>query len=331
MEGEVSLAPYSKEQITKGEKLPEKISSIRHDVETGEKLKLDFVVEQVANVSKLIKTKSENKFVILGSMGMYITLNELRENGEQLMLLEQRIAGGKNDYDVGVHPEKLGETMVSFGWNEETRKLQRGRVGEGSQMVDMMGRRELAHFPWRQTEVGGQSCFVQQPEEMVFEKISALVNPGSEDNGEAQMREVKWGVDIKLLKTYLMVKNDWTEVEVENNLARKWEDYVEDTRYLGVAELADRVGKGESAEAVIKDELQKRLGKQVENPRAELLTLFRQEAEPAIQKLMASTSAPEFSDTLRGLVDLRAMPRFTYAEASQKATEAYTRLLEGLP
>lgn len=331
MEGEVSLAPYSKEQITKGEKLPERISSIKHDVETGEKLKLDYVVEQIADVSKSIAAKTDKKFVVLGSMSMYATLNELKTDGEGLMLLEQRISGGKNDYDIGVRPEELNETMTSFGWSEDTKKLQRGKVGNGSQMIDMMGRNERPHFPWRQTEVVGQECFVQTPEEMVFEKISALVNPNSDDKGETRLREIKWGVDIKLLKTYLTMKNNWSETDMEEYLAKRWGEYVEDTRYQGVTELSERVGEREGVEDVVRDALKKRLGKeQIDDVKQELVTIFGQGREPAIQGLFMSRNATEFSEKMRGLIDLRAGSKLTYEEASQKATQEYTGLLKGL-
>jgi len=232
MEGEVSLAPYSKEQVTKGEKLPERISSIRHDIETGERLKLDYVLEQVGNVSQAVASRTDKRFVVMGSMGMYITLNELRPDGSQLMLLEQRIASGKNDYDIGVHPETATAVMTDFGWDEERQKLNRGYVGEGRQMIDLLSRRELLHFPWRQAEIAGVPTSIQAPEEMIFEKMSALISPGIEDEGETKgevrVREIKWGVDIKLLKTYLMEKNSWSEDQVETHLAQRWDDYVID-------------------------------------------------------------------------------------------------------
>lgn len=153
MEDEATLGPFSQEQIVKGEKLPERISSIGSDVETGEKLKLDFVLERLVDATKAIETKTKNRFVFTGSMSMYATLNELRGNGQQLMLLEQRISGGKNDYDVGTNPNELQSTMLDLNWDEESRRLERGRVAEGGYMIDIMSRRELQHFPWRETEV----------------------------------------------------------------------------------------------------------------------------------------------------------------------------------
>jgi hypothetical protein len=331
MKGNISLAPYSWEQITNGEKLPKKISSIRNDLETGGKLKFNFVIEQIANASKAINIKTNNKFVILGSIGMYATINELRENDTRLKLLEQRISGGKNDYDIGVHPDKLQSIMSDFGWSKDTKKLQRGRVGDGSQMIDIMGRGELPHFPWRQTEVAGRKILVQAPEEMIFEKMTAFINPGASHNGESRIREVKWGIDIKLLKTYLMMKNSWSEANVEKHLTERWGEYVEDTRYQGVAELSERVAKGESVGEVVADALKKRLGKeQIVDVRQELLGIFGQGSETNIQALLSSSNDVKFSVNLRCLVDLQAGAKLSYEQATQKATEEYTKLLVDL-
>ena len=329
MEGEFSLAPYSKEQVTKGEKLPERISSIRHDVEAGEKLKLDNVLGQVAEVSKQVASKTDKRFVITGSMGMYTTLNELRVNGGELMILEQRIASGKNDYDIGIHPETAKEVMTEFGWDEERQRLNRGYISEGHQMVDLLSRRELPNFPWRQTEINGVKTFVQQPEEMIFEKMRALINPGIEDEGEARVREVKWGVDIKLLKTYLMIKNNWSEIEMEGHLAKRWDDYVEDTRYQGISELTERIKQGESIDSVVKEEIKRRAGKtEVTDSKKELENLMGTQANADIERLLNSPTAEVFSANLRGLVDQKEGARLSYEEASKMSAREYSILLQ---
>lgn len=329
MESELLLAPYSWKQVTNGEKLPEKISSIRNDLETGEKSKFDFVLEQISNASKAISSKTDNKFVILGSMSMYVTLNEIRKNNQKLVLVEQRISGGKNDYDIGVHPDELLPTMTDFSWNEETKKLQRGRVGNGGQMIDIMSRKELPHFPWRQTEIENQKIYVQTPEEMIFEKINAYVNPRADKNGESTIPEIKWGIDIKLIKTYLVIKNNWSEKDVENHLNEKWNEYIEDTRYQEVPELTQRVASGESVGQVVSDVLKKRIGKeQITDVKQELLKIFGHESETTIQALLSSSSDTEFSENLKNLIDLQAGAKLSYKQVSQKATQEYTNLLK---
>lgn len=164
---------------------------------------------------------------------------------------------------------------------------------------------------------------------MIFEKMSALIKPGVEDSGEARMREIKWGVDIKLLKTYLMMKNNWSEAEMESHLSKSWDNYIEDTRYQDLSELSDRVTKGESVGEVVADVLKKRLGKdQVVDVRQELTGIFGQEAENNIQTLLTSSSDTEFNANMRSLMDKQYGPKLNYEQASNTATDEYKKLLK---
>ncbi len=327
MEGIEGLSPYTAEQITKGEKLPDRLSSINHDIGVGEKLKLDVVTEQISKVAGSIREKTDRRFVILGSMGMYARLNELRQNGSQLMILEQRIAGGKNDYDVGFHPEDLPKAMSDFGWDEQTKQLGRGYVGKDYQMVDTMARTELPHFQWQATEINNTTLLVQTPEEMVFEKMNALINPGVEDNGEQRIREVKWGVDIKLLKAYLVMKNGWTDAQVEAHLSQRWEDFIEDSRYQGIADLSTRIDSGEPVLNVVKGVLTERLGHEVTDVGLELDKLFGIPGKEQIAALLTANSGKEFNEHLKSLIDIRSGGRLTYQQASEKANQEYQVLL----
>ena len=290
---------------------------------------LDLVLEKIAEVSRSIKERTRECFVILGSMGMYATLNESREQeGGQLLILEQRIAGGKKDYDVGVHPESLNRVMDDFGWDSEAKKLQRGTIGGGKEMIDLMGRRELPHFPWRETEINGEKILVQSPEEMIFGKIEALINPGADEQGESNVREVKWGVDIKLLKTYLMQKNGWNDEQVEAHLSQKWNNYVEDIRYQGVSELADLVRSGAPIEKVVSKALQKRLHKpEIGDLRQELVGIFGDKGKDQVESLLSATNAQQFEMSLRALIDLRVGKKLNYEEASRIAKEEFSGLI----
>ena len=328
---EANFRPYSEEEIAEGEKLPEKISSITHSVEAGERLKLDLVLEKICEVSRSIQEKTGERFAILGSMSMYATLNELRskQEGGQLLILEQRITGGKNDYDVGVYPESLNQSMDDFGWDSEAKKLQRGTVGNGKEMVDLMGRRELPHFPWRETDIGGEKILVQSPEEMIFEKMGALIEPGTDEQGEVRIGEVKWGVDIKLLKTYLMLKNGWDNAQVESYLSQKWNDYVEDTRYQGIRELSNLVENGTSVVEVVRTALQKRLGKtEVGDLRQELLNLFGEQGKEQINSLLSASNTTQFETSLKGLIDLRAGKKLSYEEARKISEGEFSKIVE---
>ena len=327
---EINFKPYTKEQIIKGEKLPERISSITHSVEAGEMLKLDIVLEKIVEIFRSVNERISEPFVILGSMSMYATLNELRSEreGVQLLILEQRIAGGKNDYDVGVHPECLNQVMDDFGWGNEAKKLQRGAIGDSKEAVDLIGRRELLNFPWRETEIKGEKIIVQSPEEMIFEKMGALIKPGSDEQGGLIIREIKWGVDVKLIKTYLMIKNDWDDTQVESHLSQKWNDYVEDTRYQGVRELVSLVESGISVEEVIKTALRKRLGKtELGDLQIELLSLFGEQGEDQINSLLSTSDSYQFETTLRALIDLRSGDKLSYEEALKKTEEEFRKLI----
>ncbi|PJB50016.1 MAG: hypothetical protein CO102_02245 [Candidatus Brennerbacteria bacterium CG_4_9_14_3_um_filter_43_9] len=325
---EGSLRPFTQEQVTKGEKLPENISSITHSVEAGEKLKLDLIIDRISKVAHAIKGRTQERFAILGSMSMYATLNELRADGNQLMILEQRIEGGKNDYDVGVSPESLIQVMGSFEWNGEAKHLQRGHVGGGREMVDIMARRELTLFPWRETEIDGNRFFVQSAEEMIFEKMGALINPGADEQGESRIREVKWGVDIKLLKAYLTIKNGWDDKQVESYLSQRWGDYVEDTRYQGMGELVDLVKSGTPVTEVIKTALEKRLGKtDISDLSQELTNIFGEQGKQQIDSLLISPTPEQFEANLRALMDLRPGKKLSYEEASAQAEQEFDKLV----
>ncbi len=323
-----SLRPFTQEQVIKGEKLPEKISSVTHSVEAGEGLKLDLIIDRISKVVHAIKSKTEVRFVILGSMGMYAILNELRANGTQLMILEQRIEGGKNDYDVGVSPEFLVQVMDSFEWNDKAKHLQRGYVGGGSEMVDIMARRELTRLPWKETEIDGNRFLVQSAEEMIFEKMGALINPGVDEQGGSRIREVKWGVDIKLLKAYLAIKNGWNDKQVESYLSQRWGDYVEDTRYQGMGELVDLVKSGIPVAEVIKTALKKRLGKtDIGDLSQELTNIFGEQGKQQIDSLLISPTPEQFEANLRALMDLRPGKKLSYEEASAQAEQEFDKLV----
>lgn len=196
--------------------------------EVTTKSKMDTVVGRALEVAAVVSDATDNKYVILGSMSMYLTLSEIRKVGEKLALIDQRISGGKNDFDIGVHPEKISDTMNDFGWDDKAQKLRRGKVGINNQTVDMLSKRELPHFPWQEVHIGEKSCIVQSTEEMIFEKMMLLIKPGIEEDGQQRTREIKWGIDIKLLKTYLREKKGWSEEKVDEHLTRRWDEYMED-------------------------------------------------------------------------------------------------------
>ncbi len=327
MEDERSLRAYSPEQLYQGVELPKQISSITHAVEVSESLRLDYTLGQIKLVHQQVRAHTDVRVVLVGSMGMYALLNELRLSGRELLLLEQRIAGGKNDFDIGVNSEEIDQVMSDLGWDATERAQRRGRVGTNPQTIDLSARTELKSFPWQGVEVGGEQILVESPEELIFEKISALVDPGQEA-GQERQGEIKWGIDIKILKAFLSEKNQWGELELDEFLSRRWEEYLEETRYKVVPELVSAVADGASPSQVILRVLVERLGVSAEDdPRQSLIKLFGEVHSDLVETLLSASSAGEFEKTLRQLIDLRNGERLDYQAASQQAEQRFRELL----
>jgi hypothetical protein len=330
MENEGALSAYKPDKIKPDEKLPDRLSSVAHDIDVAEgKSRLKVVNEQVGQVAAEIHDRTHGtRFVILGSMGMYTALGSLGPEGSPLLpLLEDRIAKGKNDIDVAVDPEALSIVMSRLAWDTQAQHAQRGYVGESRQIVDMLGRTELPHFPWVETHTEKATFCVQRPEEMIFEKMWALIRPREENAEESSAREAKWGVDIKLLKTSMMMTNGWTETQTEIYLAKKWDEYLEDTRYREVTELANKVGLGSSASEVVTSYLQERLGQPIVDPKETLFKIFGRQSADIIDNLLHSQSASSFSEAMRHLLDERAGGKLYYADATHKAEQIYAELI----
>ncbi len=327
MVGNQELASYTSDELRAGASLPDKISSISHDIENGTEDKMEVVLRQLTQVGDTVANNTANKFVILGSMGLYLSLNEVRQDNERFTLVDQRISGGKNDYDIGVHPEDLSITMSDFNWDEQTQALQRGKVGQNNQMVDLMGRRELEHFSWREVQIGDKLYHVQTPEEMIFEKMNGLVNPGLNDEGTLREREIKWGIDIKLLKTYLGEKNGWTEDQVEQHLADSWNYYTEDNRYQGVYDLLKEVKAGRSIQVVLEETVRLRTGKSESiDVKEELIKQFGTENEKDIDELLSTESSSIFELKLKILIARKSGKQLSYEEVTKIASEEYAKL-----
>ena len=317
------LKPYTDEELKHGsEQLENNISSISHDVEAGEKLKIDVVLDNLKNVSRDIANKTSRRHVVLGSMGMYARLNELQD-GEPLMILEQRIAGGKNDYDFGASPENFEEIMTDFEWSSDNREKRRGFIGSQKQMVDLLPRVELPHFAWESIKLDGQAVNVQSAEEMIFEKMTILLA-----DKEQGPKEIKWGVDIKLLKAYLAIKNGWTVQEVEDHLESRWNDYVEDVRYSGIGELVESVRAGNPVPDVLRKALVSRTGNDVTDLSRSLVEFFDEKNDIRVNALIASKTPEEFSGNLSLLAGkMQGPPALSYKVAADQANNEYSAIL----
>ncbi|MBU1071132.1 hypothetical protein KKG65_01835 [Patescibacteria group bacterium] len=331
MEGESNLQAFSVEQLSTTEKiLPSKIAEITHDIEAGERRKLDVVLENVSEAAKNVSGKTQEKFAFMGSMGMYALLNELKQDDSKigdLMLLEQRIAGGKNDFDICVEEDKKQKVMQEFGWGEKEQELSRGYVGLGKQMVDFLVRQENSDFPWQAVVLEGKTIYVQNPEEMIFEKMGALIDPGLDEGGEQKKAEVKWGVDIKILKTYLLVKKGFTFEQLDTYLADKWKVYAEAKRYGSVMQLAENFGLTETVKDLVKPVLEKALRRESNDVRADLIAYAGEGSEQIVDTLLAVTDKASFVESMKVFVDHKMGKLDTYEEAQAKANLQYKEIL----
>lgn len=332
MDNENNLKSFSVEQLSSTEKiLPVRIAEISHDVDAGERRRLDVLLEGASEVATGIKNKTTERFAFLGSIAMYTLLNELREKNPQvgdLMLLEQRIAGGKNDFDVCVEPGKKHKVMNEFGWGSEQQSLTRGHIDSGKQMVDLMERQEKPDFPWRTVELKGKTILVQNPEEMIFSKIDALVNPGLDDDGKQRTREIKWGVDIKILKAYLLVEKGMKPEELDSYLAEKYKTYEESERYASVIELAQSLETTETVQDLVKPVLEKTLGRPSQDIRSDLISFAGAGSEIIVDTLLQTTDKSGFIDIMKNFIDHKMGKITTYQEAQEVATSQYKELMK---
>lgn len=331
MESEINLQAYSTEQLSTTEKiLPEKIAEIAHDVEAGERRRLDVLLDGASEVATGVASKTEERFAFLGSIAMYALLNELREKNPQigeLMLLEQRIAGGKNDFDVCVQLGKKQKVMDQFGWSPKQQEDSRGHIDSENQMVDFMERLEKPDFPWRAVKLKGETVLVQNPEEMIFSKIDALVNPGLDDEGKKRTREIKWGVDIKILKAYLLIDKGMKPEELDTYLAEKYKIYAEGERYGPVIQLAEGFKSNETIPDLLRPALEATIKRESTDTRMDLIEWCGAGSEMIVDQLLKSPNKEDFVNALKLFVDHKMGKLPTYEEAQSEATSKYGELL----
>ena len=332
MDNENNLQAFSIEQLSTTEKiLPKRIAEIAHDVEAGQRRRLDVLLDGASEVATGVASKTKERFAFLGSIAMYTLLNELREKNPQvgdLMLLEQRIAGGKNDFDVCVERGKKQKVMDEFGWNSEQQALTRGHIDAERQMIDFIELQEKPDFPWRTVELKGETILVQNPEEMIFNKIDALVNPGLDDEGKQRTREIKWGVDIKILKAYLLVDKGMSPEELDTYLAEKYKIYAEGEKYGSVMQLAEGFGTTVTVQDLVKPVLEKTLGRTSQDIRADLITFAGAGSETIVDTLLQVTNKDSFIDVMKTFIDHKMGKLATYQEAQEAATLQYNKLIQ---
>ena len=321
-----SFDAYNLEQLSE-KILPERISSIHFDVEAIEGKKLEKNLETLEISTHSIKEHTDEKFAYVDSMGMYPLLNELKESNEKLddlAILEQRVSGGKNDIDVAFLPGKMGRVMLEdFGWDSEAISKQRGHLERSETTLDIMEREELEHFPWREVALGNETFFVQNPREAVCEKINAFITDKYDGKEELEPGEVKWGIDIKLLKTYLIASEGITPEELEKSLSEDWESYQFEKRYGSITKLSEKLNKNNTPEEVIKNF--------VDSPDTNVNKLIKERfplsSNNDIENVLESDSKESLFKSLKSIVDKNLSEYKNFKEAQSLAFIEYEKLL----
>jgi len=328
-----TLNAYAPEQLAQEKVVPERISSVSHDIEVGERQRLEVMLESVEDLTVNLNEHTDERYAYMGSIGMYLLMNEMssqQEDVTSLMILEQRIAGGKNDFDIGLSPESKVKVMQDdFGWDKGTRNLQRGYVGDGRQMVDVLEKTESDSFPYVEVSIGNERALVQHPEEALFEKMHALIDPGLDEEGQPREGEIKWGVDIKLLKTYLMLSENMDEQGLEEHLAKRWEQFQFERRYGNISRLSQQFVEGTTPVDVLTPVVEARTGKPVTDLRTELTDILPDADEDTVDVILTAETPEALFEGLKTAMDTTLPEYKDYSEAQMVASEAYQELLAG--
>lgn len=230
---ETNLKSYSSEEI-KTANLPEKIQEIGHLVEFIEMTNVDTQLETTTKTYEELKktAKEPTDICVVGSNGMYLLFEDLKAEGDSLQILKQRCQKGKNDLDFGLTPEQArrGDQIWSFeNWvqNEDRHSGGHGTltIEDRKVVVDLLQRPQLKGFEWIETKYKDKVLKIQTPEEMIFEKIRSLAR------SDITRIPLKWGIDVKLLK-YYMIKTQGFESDdkLDEYLAKRWEEYQDSQR-----------------------------------------------------------------------------------------------------
>lgn len=324
MEHISTLKAYTPVELGSEGKLPERLVSISHDIHVLEGQRLEHMLCLTGEVVTEVRTKTDNPFCLRGSVAMYALLNTLREQDHvrDLSVLEQRVAGGKNDFDVAFQPESVAIVMVELGFSTEEKKDRRAvfPLIHGGAMIDILGRNQLPHFPWEIVDINGVQVPVVGAFEGILERMNILADPKVED------KQIKWGVDIKILKAYLQIGQNLSDEQIEFVLDGKWRQYQEDIRYQSVGAILDKNNTGQMPRSIITEVLGNEIhvGEIVE---IALIRKFPSLNEDDVRALIEPNDIEEFEENLKKVIDIASPPFVEYADLSEKASKAYTKLL----
>lgn len=322
------LRPYTLEELSIIN-LPENLAKQSHEVQLEQGK--DFYGQTIDNLTQLSRDLNnhmvEEKYAFTGSMSMYALWNDLMERKPDIdikRVLNQRVKGGKNDFDITITEERKEVVMTEkLKFDEDAKAKQRGVIG--NHMVDILVRPVINDFPHKEVQLGEQKVLVQNPIEGIFERMSALAYSQVGNDGKENPKEIKWGVDTKLLKLYVMLSENLTEEELEKKLEDMWVKYQEGRRYQYVEYLSSQVKEGKNPKELLLPSMSKLLNEDIP---IDSLSFKIKEKYPNIDgkivdEMLETTDDKVFNMNMKGLIDILSPEPDSYREMSKKANDNY--------
>ncbi|HHX99708.1 TPA: hypothetical protein GX533_03500 [Candidatus Dojkabacteria bacterium] len=324
-ENENSLDSYTLDEL-KSVSLPTNLALHAHPIQVEEgKSEYSKTMENLGEVvSELNRRLGDEKCAFGGSMAMYLLWNNLMKEDSSIDIkdrLNERIRGGKNDYDLMLESGRKNSVMEKLGFKDSDMKLERGLVA--NHMVDILHRPEKRSFPNEKIIIKEQEFYVQNPYDSLFEKLTALAYPQIDDSGNERPKELKWGVDAKLYKLYLQLSDKISEDELNEKLAELWPKYKEETREVRAKETALEMDSGKSAKDIIANMFKMPFSSDEE------LILKAQELYPnvptdLIVDLIGSVDKESFVENIMRVFKIMDKESDSYSEMHSKAEENYS-------
>lgn len=300
------------------------------EVEAGK----DYYQQTVDNLTQLTGDLNElmegEGYAFTGSMGMYSLWHDLMERKPDIdikRILNQRIKGGKNDFDIAITEDRKEIVMTEkLKFDEDAKGKQRGVISD--YMVDILVRPVIKGFPNTEISLGEHKVFTQNPVVGIFERMSALAYPQVGDDGKENPKEIKWGVDIKLLKLYVMLSEDLTEEELEDKLESMWNQYQEGKKYEYAEYLASQVRQGKDQKELLLPSICKLLNKDIsaKDLQKEITEKFTWVDGKIFAVLLYTKDSDIFLENMKILIDLITPEQDGYKVMRKRAIENYNAI-----
>jgi len=327
-----SLKAYNLEELSEIN-LPSKLSYHSNEIQVEEgKEPYEQNIKNLTEIASVLNSKMEGEeYAFTGSMSMYALWYDLmsRNKGVDIRrVLNQRVKGGKNDFDIAIREErKLAVMENKLGFDEDALSKQRGVVG--NHMVDIQVRPRIMDFPYKEVNLGEEKVLVQNPIEGIFERMSALAYPQVGSDGKENPKEIKWGVDIKLLKLYVMLSENLTEEQLEQKLETLWIKYQEGRRYEYAEYLSLQVKGGKNPSELLLPSISKLLNKDIpiEGLELSIREEFPNIPEEIVSNLLNTNDGDVFLINMKMIIDSITPEPDRYQEMSRKANDNYSMLI----